>query len=412
MRLATDSAVLLARRGYLFPASLDQNARQQLAQRHAVVMRLLGRRAMVVSGDEGVRFFYDNQLMKRRRAVPAPISLSLFGAGAVHGLDDDAHRHRKQLFRSALSEDELDRLVSIAERRWAPVVRTWANAGAGDVWAAAVEVFGSSIIEWAGIEEPELEKRKHARMMAQIVDGFGVPGPPYLAAALARRRANHWAASQIRRARSANPGVQPGSWLHQVAHHVDHDGAPLPEETAAVELLNVLRPTVAVSWLAAFGAVALAEHPLWRDRLRKETADGGATPVAEAFAHEVRRYYPFVPVLAARTKKDVEIAGLRLPRGHRVLLDVWGTNHGDAWAEPWTFDPSRFLGTDPCEIASFVPQGGGDPDLGHRCPGEGVSNRLLQSTVRLLADLDGLDLPLQDRQFSLTRMPTRPRSRH
>ena len=43
--------------------------------------------------------------------------------------------------------------------------------------------------------------------------------------------------------------------------HVEHrdvDGRPLGPRTAAVEVLNVIRPTVAISWYVAFAAFKLA----------------------------------------------------------------------------------------------------------------------------------------------------------
>jgi fatty-acid peroxygenase len=64
----------------------------------------------------------------------------------------------------------------------------------------------------------------------------------------------------------------------------------------------------------------------------------------------------------------------------------------------------------PCSIPHFVPQGGGPVESGHRCPGEGFANRLLEVTVQMLAALDGLELPARDRAFSMRRMPTRPAS--
>jgi fatty-acid peroxygenase len=402
-----DRAPLLARHGYLFTAALHEAERRRLHERGGVLVPFLGRSILVVRGSEAVEFFYDESRLERHRAVPAPVATSLFGAGAIHSLDDEAHRHRKLLFLGALSQPELDRLLAIAARRWQLELPEEPSGGELQVFPSAVTAFGSSIIEWAGIEEPEQEMRQHAQSMADIVDGFGVIGPAYLAAVRARRKLDAWATGLIRRERSS--GSRFGEcWLSRVARFVDLDGQPLDERTAAVELLNILRPTVAVSWLASFAAVALVEHPEWRDRIREE--GGTAGRCAAAFAHEVRRYYPFVPVLAARARVDTEFAGCSLPAGHRVLLDVHGTDHGAEWQDPWSFDPSRFLDTDPCEVAHFVPQGGGPRETGHRCPGEGVANGLLALTVSLLAARDRLDLPLQDRDFSMRRMPTRPAS--
>src|SRR3954470_14558137 len=99
-----DRSVLLARHGYLFTAALAEEERRRLHETDAAVIPFLGRRTLLVSGDAGVGLFYDEARIMRHRAVPAPIATSLFGPGAVHGLDDEAHRHRKTLFLQALGE--------------------------------------------------------------------------------------------------------------------------------------------------------------------------------------------------------------------------------------------------------------------------------------------------------------------
>ncbi|MCW2843221.1 MAG: cytochrome [Nocardioides sp.] len=406
----TDRSLVLARHGYLFTAALDEEERRSLHEQSAVPIRFLGHPTLLVTGDAGVRLFYDETRLVRHKAVPAPIAASLFGAGAVHGLDDSAHRHRKTLFLHALRQDELERLLVTARGRWCGELDRWRAAGGGEVYPAAVRAFGGSIIEWAGIDESESSQAEHSRWMADIVNGFGAPGPAYVKAALARRRCDRWAAELVRRERSTR-GAPAGSWLERVASFLDEDGNQLSEHTAAVELLNILRPTVAVAWLTAFAALALETHPRWRERLvGSALGDPEREHLAEAFAHEVRRYYPFVPILAARARRDFEFAGFRVRSGQRVLLDVHGTNHGADWQDPWAFDPARFLDTDPCDIVPFVPQGGGPRETGHRCPGEGVSNGLLSLAVSELAELDSAALPLQDHQYSLRRMPTRPAS--
>jgi fatty-acid peroxygenase len=408
---ALDRSLLLARHGYLFTASLSPDERRKLYLEGAVTLRFLGRQTLLVSGDAGVELFYDETKLMRHKAVPAPIATSIFGPGALHGLDDAAHLNRKSLFRHALGQAELDRLIDIAERRWSAELDTWRAAGGGNVYTSAISVFGTSIIEWAGIEESESDMRQHAQWLADIVDGFGVIGPSYLKAATARRRCDDWAKGLVRRSRTRT-SFRSDSWVDQVAALTDVEGNLLPEGTAAVELLNVLRPTVAVAWLASFAALVLMERPDWAELIREGGSSAGSSGVspAEAFAHEVRRYYPFVPILAARARHEFEFARHCVPAGHRVLLDVYGTNHGPEWEDPWSFDPTRFQDTHPCDIAHFIPQGGGPVDSGHRCPGEGFSNGLLSLTVTVLARLETLSLPAQDRQFSLRRMPTRPAS--
>ncbi|WP_458247261.1 hypothetical protein [Streptomyces sp. MAI_2237] len=57
----------------------------------------------------------------------------------------------------------------------------------------------------------------------------------------------------------------------------------------------------------------------------------------------------------------------------------------------------------------LIPQGGGEPRTGHRCPGEGLTIGLLEALAIRLADLD-CTVPDQDLRISLRRIPARVRS--
>jgi fatty-acid peroxygenase len=241
------------------------------------------------------------------------------------------------------------------------------------------------------------------------VDGFGGVGARHAAARLARKRSERWVTKLVRDVRAGRQQAPAGSALEVVAWHRELDGKLLDEHTAAVELLNIARPTVAVAWFVSFAALALHQHPDWRDRLGRD-ADDALDAELEAFAHELRRLYPFTPMLGARVDRSFTWRGHRFPEGGRlVLLDVYGTNHDpELWSGPEAFDPSRFAGVEPDPLR-FVPHGGGDPATGHRCPGERVAVELLKGAVRVLAGLR-YNLPEQDLRYRLRRIPTRPRS--
>jgi fatty-acid peroxygenase len=173
---------------------------------------------------------------------------------------------------------------------------------------------------------------------------------------------------------------------------------------AAVELLNVLRPTVAVCWFVAFSGHALHRWPALRDRLRS-----GDPAYAEAFGHEVRRFYPFAPFVGGLAVRDLTWQHEPIPADTLVLLDIYGQNHDPTlWPDPYAFDPDRFVGR---EIGAYdlIPQGGGDPATGHRCPGEKITVALLSALSVRLARLD-VTVPPQDLEISLRRIPARPAS--
>jgi len=127
---------------------------------------------------------------------------------------------------------------------------------------------------------------------------------------------------------------------------------------------------------------------------------------AAAFVHEVRRFYPFTPFLGGRAARDLRFQRTDIRRGTTVLLDVYGQHHDPrVWTEPYAFHPERFLHR-PVGEFELIPQGGGDPRTGHRCPGEQITVAVLGALAQRLARLEYY-LPPQDLTIDLARIPAR-----
>ena len=95
----------------------------------------------------------------------------------------------------------------------------------------------------------------------------------------------------------------------------------------------------------------------------------------------------------------------------RVMLDLYGTSHdARAWPVPHEFRPARF-GTWTESRFSFVPQGGGDHYINHRCPGEGITVELLKVALDFLARRLEYDVAEQNLKIDYSRLPALPRSR-
>jgi fatty-acid peroxygenase len=389
-----DLAVELMRHGY----HALPRTRQRAAGADAVAARMLGRPALVVNGEAGARLFYDDSVTCRKDAVPRPLSSLLFGRGAVHGLDDDQHRRRKELFLRILAPEQEDRLVRLVGQRLDERAGGWPHRPPFPVFEELVRVYGGAVLDWAGTGCTGRSAEMVSRDLATILDGFGGAPMAYQRAWRARRRSEDWARRVLESARAGRHRPRPGSAVDLLTTEPPAD---LTDDVAAVELLNVLRPTVAVAFFGTFAALALVEHPGLKDDLRRE--DGMHR---EWFAHEVRRYYPFVPGLAARTRSDLDWKGHRLPAGARVVLDVQGIDHDPrTWRNPQVFDPERFRDWEP-NAYQLVPQGGGHPETGHRCPGGGATIGMLAQTARVLA---GLDYAIEGSpRVRDTRIPTRP----
>ncbi|MFI7327396.1 cytochrome P450 [Streptomyces rubiginosohelvolus] len=370
--------------------------------------RLLGKRAIALHGPAAVRFFYDERHIHRQDALPQPVIDTLFGRGAVHTLDGERHRVRKALFTGLLKDPSAVReLAGQVDREMERAAAEWSGRRRVVLFDALAEVLTRAVHTWAGVPLAEDETRHTARDLIAMVDGFAAVGPRHLRARRARRRQEERLATLVEAVRDEpGPGDGgPGSRVFRaVAEHRDADGALLTPHTAAVEMLNVLRPTVAVTWFAVFAAHALHRHPDHRAALAADDGPG----FGWAFAQEVRRFYPFAPFVGGLAAERLEWAGRTIAPGTMVLLDLYGLDHDpDLWPEPYRFDPSRFL-SGPAPADALVPQGGG-PVGGHRCPGEDVTVSVLATVARFLAR-SAYEVPEQDLRIPLERIPTAPHS--
>ncbi|KOV70545.1 cytochrome P450 [Streptomyces sp. NRRL WC-3618] len=368
--------------------------------------RVLGKPALVVRGPDAVRFFYDEHNVRREGALPPPVLSTLFGHDAVHTLDGGAHLARKEFFLPLLRADRIACLVEHVVPAWDEAVREWSGADQIVLFDAASVVLTRGVCRWAGVplDEGAGDTERLARDLVAMVDGFATAGPRHWRARRARSRQEERFSRLVEDVRSGRVLAPEGSVLASVCRHHEATGELLRPHTAAVELLNVVRPTVAVCWFVAYAAHALHLRPHQRERLR-----GGDTAYTAAFVHEVRRFYPFVPFLGGLAVRDLSWKGVPVPSGAMVLLDVFGQNHDEElWGDPYVFRPQRFF-EHPVGRDELIPQGGGEPRSGHRCPGEGLTIGLLEALALRLAGLE-YTVPDQDLRISLRRIPARVRS--
>jgi len=383
--------------------------RRRALQRRTVHTRLGGMQALGLVGADAARFFYDERHVQRSGAIPEPVVATLFGKGAVHSLDGEAHRVRKAMFVQLLMDGGTAELVERARIAWDDAVKAWSRQREIVLFEESAKVLTRAVTGWAGVPLPEDDVEGFSRDLQTLVDGFATAGPAHWRARRARGRREAALSSVVELVRAGSLTARPGLVLEIVAAHRDSQGELLDPRVAAVELLNVIRPTVAISWFLAFSGHALIRWPEHRSRLA-----AGDPAFAEAWAHEVRRFYPFAPFVGGKAPREVEWDGERVPEGAMVLLDLYGQNHDPAvWGDPYVFRPGRFLTDDGAvrEIGAYelVPQGAGDPRTGHRCPGEQITVAVLAALAVRLAQLDA-EIPEQDLSIPLHRIPAKPRS--
>jgi fatty-acid peroxygenase len=365
--------------------------------------RLMGKSAVFMTGPGAAEVFYDGSRFARSGAVPLLVQLTLFGRGGVQTLDDASHHERKALFMSLMTRGDLARFEEIAAREWRRAIDDWQRRRRVTLFDEALLVLCRAACAWAGISAEAREITRLAGNCRAMVDGFASAGPRLFRALAARARAEHWARGVIREVRAGERRAAPGTALSLFAEG-QTSGQRLPLEVAAVELLNIIRPIVAISWWIAFTMLALRARPTYRQRLA--TDDGFVEP----FVQEVRRFYPFTPFLGARVRHDFVWQGVTFRSGELALLDVFGTLRDPRlWQRPDEFWPERFENRAPGAF-DFIPNGGGDFANGHRCAGESLTIRALAQATRVLTRQVSYSLPRQDLEYSLARIPARPSS--
>jgi fatty-acid peroxygenase len=225
--------------------------------------------------------------------APEPLQKTSLGVGGVQSLDGAPHRHRKAMFLSLMTPERIGELAEIFHGQLLRAAAQWRRLEHVQLYDALQPVLTSAVCRWSGIPLRQHDLGRRARQLTAMFDAAGRVGLAHIQARLARKRAERWCAHLIK-APSPDPG--PETALHVIALHRDANDRLLRPRIAAVELLNVLRPTVAV-------------------------------PVYIVICAHAPHQYPAA-----------------FPAGRRVLLDLHGINHDPRlWQDPGTFHPARFL---------------------------------------------------------------------
>lgn len=395
-----DSTLALLREGYTFIPKRCQRFRSDLFE-----TRLMMRKAICMSGEAAAREFYAPERFTRQGAMPPTTVRLLQDRGSVQLLDGADHHHRKRMFMSLMTPENIERLSDTFAEHWLLRAPNWERQGSVVLYDALNETLTAAVCDWAGIVLTQEDTTDRTDEFVAMIEGAGAVGPRNWKGALLRARCERWARNLIERVRENENFAPEGSATRVIAKHRDRNGALLSVNDAAVELLNILRPTVAVGRFIVFAALALHEYPEWRDRLR--AGDDGDL---ERFVQEVRRFYPFFPFVGGIVREPFDWGGHHFAKGDWVILDLYGTNHDErVWEHPDTFNPDRFRTWDGSAY-NFIPQGGGDYANGHRCPGEWITIALLKRAVSLLTTAMTYDVPDQDLSIHLNVMPALPKS--
>ncbi|BCN30431.1 cytochrome P450 [Anaeromicropila herbilytica] len=366
--------------------------------------RLFGKKTICISGKDAAKVFYDNKFFVRKGVAPKRIQNTLLGKNGVQALDGKAHQNRKDMFISIMTPENIQKLVQYTKEQYLYNSIRWHNRNI-ILFDEVQKLLCQVACKWAGVPLNYDEIEQRATDLGKMIDGFGAIGPRYLEGKCARKRSEEWIGNIIDKIRSQKLTPEKGSAADIIAWYYDQRGKLLDTQIAAVELLNIVRPIVAIATYITFGAVAMYKYPRSRKKLQKNNED-----YQWMFSEEVRRLYPFTPFVGAKVRKNFIWKQYYFKKGTLVMLDIYGINHDvRLWENPYEFIPERF--SKPIDdIYLFMPQGGGDYKKGHRCAGELVTVEIMKASFDFIANNLEYQVPKQNLKIRLSRIPTLPKS--
>ena len=290
--------------------------------------------------------------------------------------DPPAHTRAREIVGPILAPPVLKALRGEFEREATLLVERLATLGSFDAVTELAEayplkVFGDAV----GLPE---EGREHLLPYANMVfNAFG-PRNQLLEAAMADAQpVQQWIMDNCRR-----ETLRPGGFGAQIWAAVD--AGKIPEEWAPLLVRSLLSAGLDTTINGIAAAIyALASHPEQWSLLRQDPS------LANLAFEETVRWESLVQTFFRTTTREVEIAGVRIPDGEKVLLFLGAANRDPRrWTDPNRFDIRRNA-------------------LGHVGFGMGIHRCVGQTVARVEAEIVLTALARRVERIEITGQPQR-----
>jgi fatty-acid peroxygenase len=382
-----DESLAFARDGHRAAARVWVEAASRAgADPHALdrmPVRWLGRRAVLVRGLLAERLLADETAVRRGGSLPRALAVGALGRGGTPGVtegpDDASLACRSSALARALRAAPARQVALALDLELDEMESAWRDAGTGLVHDSASVAFGRVVLRWAGLPQSIWGDDFRCRTLVRAAEASPASARSAMSVPDARRARRcrgsweAWALEAVLATRSGDVTPRVGSLLDDLAGLRRSDGAHVAAPEVASLLLDAVAPVVGSACLAAWTALALTHHPHWQARLRVEhlgprrgearvghraptrstrgTARTASStpatptgPVATAVALEAQRLFCAAPLLVVTARRDLDVAGLAVGAGDRVVVDVHASNHDERrWDDAESFDPGRFL---------------------------------------------------------------------
>src|SRR3982751_6514159 len=134
-------------------------------------------------------------------------------------------------------------LVDRVEEEFVRRARQWESMREVVLVPELQAILTRAVCAWAGLSLSDAELEQRTRELAAMYERAGTVGPRNWRGQLLRRRTERWLRAIVAGVRMGTIAVPESCPVHVIALHVDHNGRLLDGEHAAVEIINLLRPT-------------------------------------------------------------------------------------------------------------------------------------------------------------------------
>ncbi|WP_279401661.1 hypothetical protein [Piscibacillus salipiscarius] len=235
-----DHSIELLREGYYFILN-----RTGKFDSRVVLTRILGAKTICMVGKKEAELFYDTDKFYREEAAPTSAQKTILGQGGVQGLDGEEHRHRKAMFMSLMTKEALNEIQQLTKEEWQSYINK--ETDEVEIYEAAKVVLTRIALRWTGVPYKEEEVQYWASNLSPLFEYASKIGPKNIKSRWSRQKLESKLEDLIQKVRKERINVDRSRAFYQFSMHKDLNGELLDQHIAAVELLNLIRPLVAIA---------------------------------------------------------------------------------------------------------------------------------------------------------------------
>ncbi len=265
--------------------------------------------------------------------------LKQYGFGMSRTLvneDEPAHMARRRVLMAPFTPEHLKQHEPMVRRLVTEAVDSFIDDGQVDLFKKLLwHVPFSVALHFLGIEDDEDREKMHQFSIAHTVTAFGRPSPEERIS-VAHTVGQFWqlAGEVLEKMRRTPDG--PGWMRYSIRQQADYPDVVTDSYLHSMMMAIIVAAHESTSFAAANAIKLLLQHPdAWRDIC----ADPGLiSPAVE----ECLRHNGSIASWRRRAMRDVEIEGVPIPAGSKLLLVVSSANHDRSqFSDPDFFDIRR-----------------------------------------------------------------------